>query len=36
MKKDIFGIKLSTVLTFFGCVVIAFLLWLYFNISKGI
>mgnify|MGYP003314105959 CR=1 FL=1 len=32
MKKDIFGIKVSTILTIFACIVIAFLLWLYFNI----
>ena len=32
MKKDIFGIKVSTILTLLACVVIAFLLWLYFNI----
>jgi len=28
MKKDIFGIKLSNVLIFIACIVIAFLLWL--------
>ena len=32
MKKDIFGFKLSSILTFIACLVIAFLLWLYFNI----
>ena len=32
MKKDIFGIKVSSILTFLACVVIAFILWLYFNI----
>lgn len=32
MKKDIFGVKVSNILTFFACIVIAFLLWLYFNI----
>ena len=32
MKKDIFGIKVSSILTVLACVVIAFLLWLYFNI----
>lgn len=32
MKKDIFGIKVSSILTFLVCVVIAFVLWLYFNI----
>lgn len=32
MKRDILGIKLSSILTFIACVVIAFVLWLYFNI----
>lgn len=34
MKKDIFGnkIKLSTVLTVCACAVVAFMLWLLFNI----
>ena len=32
MKKDIFGFKLSSILIFLACTVIAFLLWLYFNI----
>ncbi len=32
MKKDIFGIKVKTILTVLGCAVAAFLLWLYFNI----
>lgn len=32
MKKDIFGIKISTVLTVLACIAIAFVLWLYFNI----
>lgn len=32
MKRDIFGIKVSTILTVLACIVIAFLLWLYFNI----
>lgn len=32
MKKDIFGVKVSTILTFIACVVIAFVIWLYFNI----
>jgi hypothetical protein len=32
MKKEIFGIKFSTILTVFACVIVAFLLWLYFNI----
>ena len=32
MKKEIFGIRISSILAFFACVVIAFLLWLYFNI----
>ena len=32
MKKGIFKIKLSNILVFIACMVIAFLLWLYFNI----
>ena len=32
MKKDVFGFKVSTILTLIACVVIAFVLWLYFNI----
>ena len=32
MKRDILGIKVSTILTVLACIVIAFLLWLYFNI----
>ena len=32
MKKEIFGIKLSTVFTVVACLAAAFLLWLYFNI----
>lgn len=32
MKKDIFGFKLSTILITIACLVIAFVLWLYFNI----
>lgn len=32
MKKNVLGFKLSTILTFLVCFVIAFLLWLYFNI----
>lgn len=32
MKKYVFGIKVSTILTVLACIVIAFLLWLYFNI----
>ena len=34
MKKDFFGIKLSTIFTVLICLVIAFLLWLYFNIIE--
>ena len=32
MKKDFLGIKISTILAFFACVIVAFVLWLYFNI----
>lgn len=32
MKKDIFGVKISTILAVIGCLAAAFLLWLYFNI----
>ena len=32
MKKNIFGVKFSSILKFFACMVIAFLIWLYFNI----
>ena len=31
MKKRIFGIKLSTVLTFFVCLVLAFAIWTIVN-----
>ena len=34
MKKDFLGIKLSTIFTVLICMVIAFLLWLYFNIIE--
>ena len=32
MKKDIFGIKLSTILVIGVCAIVAFMLWLFFNI----
>ena len=32
MKKDIFGIKVSTILTIGVCAILAFMLWLFFNI----
>ena len=32
MKKDILGIKISTVVAVVACLATAFLLWLYFNI----
>ena len=31
MKKDIFGIKISTIATVVACLAAAFLLWLYYN-----
>ena len=31
MKKDIFGIKISTILAIGVCAVVAFMLWLFFN-----
>lgn len=36
MKKDIFKLKFSTVLTVCVCALVAFLLWLYFNIKSGV
>ena len=33
MKSYFSKIKISTVVAFFACIVIAFLLWLYFNIK---
>ena len=32
MKKDILGIKISTILAIGVCAVVAFMLWLFFNI----
>ena len=32
MKRKFFGVKVSDLLTGFVCTVVAFLLWLYFNI----
>ena len=32
MKKDIFGIKISTILAIGVCAVVAFMLWLFFNV----
>ena len=34
MKKDIFGIKISTLLVVGICAVVAFMLWLFFNIAE--
>ena len=34
MKKDIFGIKISTILVIGVCAVVAFMLWLFFNILE--
>ena len=32
MKKDIFGIKISTILAIGVCAIVAFMLWLFFNV----
>ena len=31
MKNDIFGLKLTSILKAVFCLIIAFLIWLYFN-----
>ena len=31
MNKKIFGIKISTLITLFACLTVAFLIWLYAN-----